>query len=89
MVCLLLVAPALALASLDMDAFSPDLFAKDELTELYARDSEKVGGPIAFGHKFMTGGAGEGNRLAQHADREEVPPKAHAFGGRTTLENQN
>lgn len=56
LVCLFLIAPALVLAGLDMDAFVPaNLLARDELTELYSRDSEKLPGPIAFGHKYMTG----------------------------------
>jgi len=36
------------------------------LQELYARDSEAMPAPLAFGNKYMTGGAGEG--LQQLAD---------------------
>jgi len=40
----------------------PTVFAKldGKLLELYSRDLEPVPGPIAWGHKFMGGGAGEG-----------------------------
>lgn len=54
-VCLLLVAPALALAGLAMDGMVPELFARDELTELYERDSEKMPGPLSYGPKYMSG----------------------------------
>lgn len=52
---LFVFAPALAFAGLDFDGFVPEMMARDELTELYSRDSEKLPGPLAFGHKHMTG----------------------------------
>lgn len=56
-VCSLMVAllPAATWATaLDFD-LAPDLLRKDELTELYTRNSEPVPGPIAFGHKYISG----------------------------------
>lgn len=45
------------------------LSSGDELIGLMARDSEAIPGPIAFGHKYMTGGAGEGEqRLNEEED---------------------
>ncbi|VDN17060.1 unnamed protein product [Gongylonema pulchrum] len=43
-----------------------------EFIGLMSRDVEAIPGPLAFGHKYMTGGAGEGSqRLRPESDFEE------------------
>jgi len=42
--------------------FSQPIFPDSEFIDLIARDSESFPGPLAFGHKYITGGAGEGDQ---------------------------
>jgi len=38
------------------------MFPDSEFIDLISRDAESFPGPIAFGHKYITGGAGEGDQ---------------------------
>uniref|UniRef100_A0A914UU43 Neuroendocrine protein 7B2 n=1 Tax=Plectus sambesii TaxID=2011161 RepID=A0A914UU43_9BILA len=66
---------AVALGKLPLD-LPPQFFNDNDLTELYARDVEPNPGPIAFGHKYMTGGAGEGSQQLrpedEYVEREHI-----------------
>jgi hypothetical protein len=56
--------------------FSQPLFPDSEFIDLISRASEPLPGPVSYGHKYITGGAGEGDQRL-HSDesfehREEV-----------------
>jgi len=76
LVCIL---PAIALGKMQLD-LPPQFFNDNDLTELYARDVEPIPGPLSFGHKYMTGGAGEGSQQLRPEEdfvqREQVKTDA-------------
>jgi len=53
-----------------------NLYPDSEFIDLIARDIESFQGPMAFGHKYITGGAGEGEQRLRPEDdfehREQV-----------------
>ena len=53
-----------------------NLYPDSQFIDLIARDIESFQGPLAFGHKYITGGAGEGDQLLRPEDefqhREQV-----------------
>lgn len=51
--------------------FSQPLFPDSEFIDLISRDSESFPGPLSFGHKFITGGAGEGDQQLREEDTFE------------------
>jgi len=61
-VALLVALIGTTLAGQHMPEFSQPLFPDSQFIDLISRDIEAVSGPIAFGHKYMTGGAGEGDQ---------------------------
>jgi len=48
--------------------FSQPLFPDSEFIDLISRDSESFPGPMSFGHKYITGGAGEGQQQLREED---------------------
>jgi hypothetical protein len=54
----------------------PAIFPDSQFIDLISRDMESFPGPIAVGHKYMTGGAGEGDQQlrpeGQFEHREQV-----------------
>jgi len=61
-----------------IEFIQPVVFPNSEIIDLISRDSETIfpGGSLAFGHKFITGGAGEGEQQLRPEDtfehREQV-----------------
>jgi len=59
-----------------IDINSQQVMPEMDFVDLISRDSEPLPGPLAFGHKFMTGGAGEGDQMLRPEDdfqpREEI-----------------
>jgi len=51
--------------------FSQPLFPDSEFIDLISRDAESFPGPMSFGHKFITGGAGEGDQQLREEDTFE------------------
>jgi len=51
--------------------FSQPLFPDSEFIDLISRDSESFSGPMSFGHKYITGGAGEGDQQLREEDTFE------------------
>jgi len=48
--------------------YSQPIFPDSEFIDLISRDAESFPGPIAFGHKYITGGAGEGEQQLRPED---------------------
>jgi len=48
--------------------FSQPLFPDSEFIDLISRDAESFPGPMSFGHKYITGGAGEGQQQLREED---------------------
>ncbi|CAK5041604.1 unnamed protein product [Meloidogyne enterolobii] len=59
-----------------MPEFGEPIFPDSQFIDLISRDIESASGPIAFGHKFMTGGAGEGDQQlhpeSEFSHRQEI-----------------
>ncbi|VDM50632.1 unnamed protein product [Toxocara canis] len=65
-------------ALLFISAYTMDISQQDfpDFIGLMSRDAEALPGPLAFGHKYMTGGAGEGSQQlrpeSEFEQREQV-----------------
>jgi len=59
---LVLISSMMAVSASGNLEFSQPIFPDSEFIDLISRDAESFPGPIAFGHKYITGGAGEGDQ---------------------------
>ena len=70
-----------AWAGQQMPEFSQPIFPDSQFIDLIARDIEAVSGPLAIGHKYMTGGAGEGD--------QQLHPDNSGFEHRQEVKSDN